>query len=165
MNRLTTMPKSRVIIAFTVALLIITLTVGSCFALRAYLRRRADQASQIHRRLDRELNNIKSPAGAIKVRHVDAFKGSHGNVGDYYKTSLSNDEIRAYYDRELETHGWNLKGESTLTTWGKDLGESLRTYCKDPIAANIYFTGKNESVLGFNYSLSISWRVVDECGN
>lgn len=147
------------------AILVVLLVVGAALGLRRYLSQRAQLAFEMHENLARELTNIPMPPQTNHVRHVDAFRGSHGNVANYYTTSLSYDEIRAYYDLELETRGWKLKGESKLETWGKDVGESSRIYCKNPIAANVYFTGKNEVALGFKYSVSISWRVVDECGS
>ena len=117
----------------------------------------------MRQRLDRELGGIPTPPEATYVRHVNSFKGTHGSVANYYATSLSYDEIRAYYDRELEMRGWKLKGESKLETWRKDLGESARVYCRDPLAVEIYFTGKNEAAFRYRYALSVNWRVVEEC--
>jgi len=157
--------KSRLVAPATIAVAVTVLMVGSTLALLAYLRNREKQSSSIRQQLTWELDNVQSPTEAVQVRRVDAFKGTHGNIANYYKTNLTYDELRNYYDGELERRGWKLRTEKKLTTWQKDLGESLRTYCKGPFAANVYFTGKNETALGFKYSLSVSWRLVEECGS
>jgi hypothetical protein len=119
--------------------------------------------SIMHQRIDRELHEIQTPPRTFQVQHIDGFRGTHGNVVKYYTSNLTREDIRAYYDQQLAIRGWRFKEESKLESWGKDVGESLRIYCKDVIAANVYFTGKNETVKGYTYSFSVSWRVVDEC--
>jgi len=158
------MENRRSIIVGAITIVLTLFLLGSVFGLMRYLNHQAERSSEMHQRLDRELSEIQNAPGTAQVQHVDAFRGSHGNVANYYKSSLSYDAIRAYYDEELKKRGWKFKQENKLETWGKDLGESLRIYCKNPLAADIYFTGKNQMVKGYTYSLSVSWRVVDECG-
>lgn len=157
------MTLSRNRFVWPIAILVVLVVVGAGFGLRKYLSQRSQLAFEMRQRLDRELAAIPLPPHTTQVQHVSSFKGTHGSVANYYATSLSYDEIRAYYDGELETRGWKLKGEFKLKTWDKDLGELSRIYCRDPLAVSIYFTGKNEAAFGFRYSAGVSWRVVDEC--
>jgi hypothetical protein len=155
-----TIPRNRV--AWLLAIVIVLMVVTAGFGLKRYLSQRA-LALEMRQRLDRELADMPVPAQATKIRRVGSFKGTHGSVANYYATSLRYDEIRAYYDRELATRGWKLNGESKLQTWGKDLGESERIYCRDPLAVSIYFTGENEAAFGYRYAVDVNWRLVEEC--
>lgn len=155
--------KFRVAVAISIALVMMAFLASSAFVLKSYIRRWISGDPSIHQQLNIELDNIPTPAQAVRVHHVDNFKGTQGNIVNSYKTSLRYDDIRVYYDRELQGRGWKLYGESKVTSWGNDLGESQRIYCKPPLALDIYFPGQNETGIGYTYSLSVSWRLVDEC--
>jgi hypothetical protein len=111
--------------------------------------------------VETELNQIAAPQGAAVTQHNVTNKWAHGNVGDYYRADLSYDQIRAHYDVELARHGWKFQKQVPLTSWGKDMGESQTFYCKGDRTADIYFTGREQSRLGYRYALDISWGLYD----
>src|ERR1043165_3427782 len=155
--------RYEVAIAAGIAMVVVVFFASLILGVSGYLARWIHGDSSIHQELNSELSKSPDPANAVKVDYVDSFKGTSGAAANSYKTTMTDNEIRAYYDQEMQRRGWKLYGESKLTSWDKDLGESQRIYCKQPLAADIYFTGQNEAEFGYTYSLSISWRVVDEC--
>ena len=112
--------------------------------------------------LEREFSEMKAPLGATSSQHNSIFKTHHGVVGDYYKSSLTYKEIRAHYDEELQKRGWRFKKEVVLKSWGEDRGEIQAIYCKGDESADIYFTGQEESTLGYRYAFNLSWGL-DQC--
>jgi hypothetical protein len=151
-------------IIWLLAILVALGGVAAGLFLIKYVVQEAQLALEMRQRLDRELASIPVPPQATQTGHVASFKWTQGTTANYYATRLSYDEIRAYYDLELANRGWKFYGESKLETWGKNLGESERIYCREPLAVSIYFTGKNETAFGFRYSVGVNWRLTEECG-
>jgi hypothetical protein len=118
--------KPRIGLIVVVSVVIIAGTVTLTLLLKRYLGQQVEQAAALRQQLQNELNRIEPPPSSIPVRHVGGFKGTHGNYAIYYQANLTHDDIRSHYDRELAKHGWKLKKESKLTTWGGDKGESQR---------------------------------------
>jgi hypothetical protein len=147
------------IISLLAVSLVATATV---IAIRKYVSRKISQAEVMRLELQDEMDKIEHPSTAIRIQHNSNFKVGQGNIADYYKTRASYDEIRSHYDSELAKHGWQFREESKLSTWGKDLGESERFYCKGSVSADIYFTGQRENELGYRYSFGLSWGL-DSC--
>jgi hypothetical protein len=123
---------------------------------RQFLHAPATQAEA-----EADLNEIAAPSSATVMRHSVINKWTHGTVGNWYRSELTYEQIRAYYDLELAQHGWTFHKQVPLTSWGKDMGESQTFYCKGARSIDIYFTGREESRLGYRYSLVISWGLYD----
>jgi hypothetical protein len=112
--------------------------------------------------VEKELNEIMPPSGATVTQHNVSNKWTQGVIGNYYRADLTYEQIRAHYDGEFARHGWKLKKQIPLTSWGNDLGESQTIYCRGNHAADIYFTGNARTQFGYRYALDISWGL-DYC--
>ena len=145
-------PNTTLLLALGIGLLTFII-ISTLWAFRRVPPRQAD--------IENELNQIASPAGATATQHNVINKWTHGNIGNYYRADLSYDQIRAHYDAELARHGWTFQKQVPLTSWGKDMGESQTFYCKGNHTADIYFTGREESRLGYRYALDVSWGLYD----
>jgi hypothetical protein len=109
--------------------------------------------------VERVLDEIAPPVSSARTdRHV-IFKSDHGNVADDYKSELSYNDIRSYYDHQLSPKGWVFQKESKLLSWSTDKGEMMAFYCKGTLSTELYYTGTEESRLGYRYSISVSWGI------
>jgi len=108
-------------------------------------------------KLENELTQITPPPGATFVHHYYILKMTSGVVSDDYRGDLSYDQIRAHYDKELAAHGWSFRAKNSLTTWGKDLGKSETIYCRGNEAADIFWTGTEQTRQRVRFVLSLKW--------
>lgn len=117
-----------------------------------------------HRQLMREFSAITPLPNASVVASTDNFSpwNSHkALVGATYKTSAPFSNIQEFYGRELESKGWYLVEDRSLTEWGKDYGGRELTYCKGTLAASVEYG--DEARHGWTYALELSWGLHD-CG-
>jgi hypothetical protein len=155
-------PRARV---WLVGIGLVTLLAGSLvFAAslliyRSHIAEKNQLAEARQKALEVEFRAMEQPTWSVPTQRDSIYKSDHGNIAVYYKTDRNYREIRAYYDRELEKQGWTFRREKELTTWGRQRGEWMAFYCKGQTSAEIYYTGEEETALGYRYSLSLSWEL------
>ena len=142
------------------SVIVIVLAFPVCAVL--WFVREARRAPVTQASVEKELNEVVPPAGATVTQHNVSNKWTQGVIGNYYRSTLTYDQIRAHYDAELGRHGWKFKQKILLTNWDKDFDESQTIYCRGNHAADIYFTGNGPNRVSYRYALDISWGL-DYC--
>ena len=112
--------------------------------------------------VERQFSEIKPLPDAVEVQHNNIRRDIRGGVSGYYKTDLSYQDIRAYYDGELSKRGWKFQKETGIKVWGEDLGGLQTLYCKGNVAATLDYRGREESRVGYRYAFGLYWGN-DEC--
>jgi hypothetical protein len=112
-----------------------------------------------HRQLVDEFSAITPLPNASLVETVDNFSKWNPHkalVGASYSTSTPLADIREFYNQKLESRGWHLAEDRSLTDGGKDFGGREIRYCKGAMAASIQYGGA-ESHYGWTYALDLTW--------
>lgn len=121
------------------------------------------KADAIQKQLESEFRQIKSPPNGRSLRYAATHKNQQAEVSSDYLSSLGYQEIRAFYDPELNRSGWKFVKEEPKKTWGQDYGGKQTFYCKGPYTATLEYAGQAQNQLGWTYSFALSWGLFDEC--
>jgi len=93
---------------------------------------------------------------AKTINFNKSHKPRQALVGSKYSTNLNYAEIRKYYDKELENHGWHFINEKAVRDWGRDFGGKIAHYRKGNYTASLQYAG-NPKEYGWAYSLDLTW--------
>ncbi len=118
-------------------------------------------ADKIKNDLEAEYNLIDHFPGASSTRYEVTAKTGNALVIASFKFNNDFNEIKLYYDGELEENGWKFWKIDRFEDRVDDLEENYILFCKDSYIATITHYGKN-SDHGSTYSLSLSWGL-DVC--
>jgi len=121
------------------------------------------KAAEIQKDMEGEFKMIEPLPGATQLRYGSMHKTHQGDVGGDYKTDKSYEEIRKYYDRELNNHSWRFVKEEPVKIWRRDYGGKEAFYCKGIYTATLQYSGQEEKDVGWTYSFGLSWGLFDEC--
>lgn len=116
------------------------------------------RGEEYHRELVAERAAITPLANSTVVGTTDSFSPWNAHkalVGTQYTTSATFSEIADFYHLELQSKGWYLVEDRSLTEWGKDYGGRHQTYCKGELAASLEYSGRAH--YGWTYALDFSW--------
>ena len=69
--------------------------------------------------------------------------------------------VRAHYDHELTSKGWQFVGERVVRDWWRDLGGRVIVYCKQGNAASVTYAGAQANY-GWTYVFDVS-RGFEQC--
>ena len=148
----------RSLVALLLALLAILIAV---WRVRYHVREQYWRDQSMRSSAEEEMNKIQHKPSSIRVQHDRIFKGGQGSISSYYQSKASYDQLRDDYDLQFIKLGWNFKKESHSLTWGKDMGEITRYYCKGPLGVDLYYTGNRETELQYRYAIEIGWGLLD----
>lgn len=109
----------------------------------------------MHAELRQEFNSF-IPPGAISVQDNDVEQSRYGLVGESYTTSLTFEDVRKHYEKQLVEKGYTFKEALPVKDWGKDYGEEVVHYCKGDRMASIYKPGHSPNRLKYQFSFSLS---------
>jgi hypothetical protein len=104
-------------------------------------------ASDQYKRMAEQFRSLNAPPHSRLLKRLDSFSewNPHkATVGAAYATSLSEAEVRTYYEHELQSHGWRLQSEQS----------ERAAYCKGNFAASLRF-GSGNIPDGATYVLAI----------
>lgn len=146
------------------ALMVPVLFIGGFFSYLAYEQTvYVPKAAQIMSELENELSKI-APLPSAEVRAHDSGAKAHVvSITTEYRTDLSYQHIRAYYDAELAKHGWRFAVEEGVTHNWQDYGGKQALYCKGGYTADLFYTGRQAEQFGWTYAFSLSWGTYDQC--
>ncbi len=106
--------------------------------------------------LERQFANIPKLPGSVPTELNKIYKSDRGKIG-FYKTSSTADQIKSYYETELEKLGWKHIGEKKVESYQKFTGGTQNLFCNGEIAATLFITAQDEQRLGYTYSLALNW--------
>ena len=109
-------------------------------------------------RLEKEFNQIQALPQAKTIKVNRSHKPRQALVGGTYSTTLDFGEIRKYYDKELEEHGWHFINEEAVRDWGRDFGGRIAHYRKSDYTASLQYAGDPKEY-GWAYGLDLTWRL------
>jgi hypothetical protein len=116
-----------------------------------------DPNADIHQRqTELAAEVIKPPADASPAYLNSIYRPGRG-VAQFYTTNANYEQVKSHYQSELAREGWKLFGERKLETFQRYNGAMHALFCKDHLAANLFFTGEEAPRFGYNYSLAINW--------
>jgi len=90
-----------------------------------------------HQQLVAAFSSISPLPNASLVDRVDQSTW----VEARYKTSVPPSEIQAFYNRELQSHGWKFDEEHAVLA-PKDLGRRESTYCRGELMSSVVYAGE-----------------------
>lgn len=113
------------------------------------------KAKIVEGQLERELSLIKPYPRASLTRSEQSHKGRQALVTRRYNTTAGYQDLRKYYEAELENHGWRFVSEKSVYHWWRDFGGKTAHYCKGGLSADIEYMGQDNAGVG-DYVLSLS---------
>lgn len=84
---------------------------------------------------------MPGPPGAEAVVDDEVVKYTGATVARYYRANVTEDEVRALYDREMRERGWRLVHEKRITGWGQDDGGFMLVFARDDDTAFVTYAG------------------------
>jgi hypothetical protein len=139
-----------------VAGVIVLVLFGAIVVFLFYIDANSERAIQAQADLETEFHSIPRPSQAVPFDYYASHKMQHALVTEKYRTTLSDQEIREYYDDHLTEHGWKFLKEEPLYDWWRDLGGKTLYYRKGNYTAALEFQGQKADS-GYAYSLGLSW--------
>jgi hypothetical protein len=127
------------------------------------LRVNGQRAEAIQKELEIEFGRIKTPSDTRSLRYSSTYKIHQAEVGSDYLSSFSYQDLRSFYDPELNRNGWRLLKAEPMKLWGRDYSGKQTFYCKGPYTATLQYAGQASDQLGWTYSFALSWGLFDEC--
>jgi len=124
----------------------------------------APKAQMVQARLRQEFESIRPLPSAVPGERSGSYKPRMAWVGRRYTTAAPYSQIRAYYDAELTTHGWNFHRERRTRDWFRDFGGVKAEYCKGPYTASLDYAGDRADYV-WVFSLDLTWghdALIDE---
>ena len=106
--------------------------------------------------LENEFESIRILPGSVPAELDRVYKTRRGRAA-FYKIDLPPDQIRSYYDTELERAGWKYIGTKPVEAFQRYTGGTQNLFCKGETATTLFVTGQDEERLGYTYSLSLNW--------
>lgn len=103
-------------------------------------------------RTRQEFQSFAPPPDSVSVQHYDIRDGRV--VGGYYTTSLTFDDVRQHYEKQLVNRGYTFREFKPLKSWGVDYGELVVHYCKGRMMAGLYSPGSLTTHYQFSFSIS-----------
>lgn len=103
-----------------------------------------------------EFNGIRILPGSVPTELNRIYKSERGKIG-FFKTDLSPEQIKSYYDRELARLGWKYIGTKPVEAFQRYSGGTQNLFCKGETAATLFITAQDEARLGYSYSLALNW--------
>lgn len=89
-----------------------------------------------HNELVQEFNQLPPPPGAVLVGSEDWFtpwgRAEIGSVGARYNSQFDFAELRSYYERQLDSRGWQLVDDGTNRAMLGGGTFSYVAFCKGP---------------------------------
>lgn len=73
-----------------------------------------------------------------------------------YKTDVDYNNVKAFYVKTLEQHGWKFQQDEQIQEWGRDLGGSVLTFEQGEYKLTVQYAGESSSNK-WDYSISIIW--------
>ena len=106
--------------------------------------------------LVRQFDAIPKLPGSVPTELNQIYKTDRGKIG-FYKTEVSPDRIKSFYDNELAKLGWKYVGEKKVEAFQKFSGGSQYLFCNGETAATLFTTANDDASLGYTYSLALNW--------
>ena len=141
--------------------IVLTVFMSGCYPSKPYGAN--PQATEAELKV--ELQEIRSPERSHFIALRRTMKASHGAMSNEYRTDLSFDQLKQFYDAELSRRGWEFKKETEILWDRQNLGGKHLFYCKGELTADLEYAGKKESEFGWTYSLSLTWGLRDPCAD
>ena len=117
----------------------------------------------IEAELKAQLHQIRSPEQSHFIAQRRTVKDTHAALSNEYRTALSFDQLKQFYDAELSRQGWQFKKESQILWDRQDRGGKHLYYCKEELMADVEYAGTLETEFGWTYALSLTWGLRDPC--
>ena len=152
-------PKIAMLIWGLVGALFVSLFIA--YAIDFYIESAA-QITLKQQELEQEFKSIKPPSEAIACQYHVSHKIQQASVGSTYLSKLPYQKIRAHYDAELSSHGWQFQKEREVRDWGRDFGGSIAYYCKDSYTASLQYAG-DDAGYGWSFGFDLGWRHGNVC--
>ena len=108
----------------------------------------------IEAQLKIHLQEIKSPERSHFIKQGKVTRETQVVVSNEYRTDLSFDQLKQYYDSELSRHGWEFKKETEVLWDRQNFGGKHLLYCKGEFTVDLEYAGKMENEFGWTYVLS-----------
>lgn len=137
----------------TAAFAILGLAVG-LVATIGLVRLMPGDSQKVHAQVRQEFESFAPPAASVLVQNNDIGNIKGGLVGAYYTTSLTFNEVRQHYEKQLIERGYTFREFKPLKSWGKDYGEQVVHYCKGDTIAGLYTPGSVTTQYQFSFSIS-----------
>ena len=165
MEMVTSMTKKTLVpIGFVVGLLTLGASVAAVLISVGYLvNPLAANTQAMEAELKAQLQEVGSPERAQFIAQRRTVKDTHGAMSNEYRTDLSFDQLKQFYDAELSRHGWQFKKETEILWDRQNLGGKHLFYCKGEFTADLEYSGKLETEFGWTYSLSFTFGLQDPC--
>lgn len=106
--------------------------------------------------LERQFDGIPKLPGSVPTELNKIYTSDRGKIG-FYKVSSTPDEIKSYYETELEKLGWKYIGTKKVEAYQRFTGGTQNLFCNGEVAATLFVTAQDEQRLGYTYSLALNW--------
>ena len=97
------------------------------------------------------------PLSDAQPAPLDSLYKPGRGIARFYTTNASYEQVKDHYESELTRNGWKVFGERKLEIFQRYNGMMHVLFCKNHLAANLFYTGAEAPRLGYNYSLAINW--------
>ena len=106
--------------------------------------------------LERQFDSIRKLPGSVPTQLNEIYKTDRGKIG-FYNSELNSDQIKSYYENELDRLGWKHVGEKKVEAFQRFSGGTQNLFCNGEVAATLFITGQDEARVGYTYSLALNW--------
>ena len=121
-----------------------------------YLEADSGKARQAQEDLQLQFQLLRTPEKTAGFEYSASHKMQHALVTEKFRSSLSYQELRDFYGKELRTRGWQFVKEEPLYDWSRDFGGKAAYYKKNDYTATLEYQG-GRSDFGYTYALNFSW--------
>lgn len=138
--------------------------IALCFSVGAVIFFFSIGSARAQRSAEGEFSSITPPPGAVAIRPAFISSMRAGFVANEYRTDLSYEGLRRYYDSELANHGWRFVREEAAIyghIGDRDKTGKLAFYSKENYTALLRYAGPRERVQGYTYSFAVEWSWLD----